>query len=278
MGEPIASRLLAAGRPLLVWSRTPEKTLALAQRGADVADSVEDLLQGADTVLLMLANGSATDDVLMRGTSRFEQLVAGHLFINLGTASPDYSVRLAFDIAQAGGTFVEAPVSGSRVPAERGELVGMLAGDPGPVATARGILEPACRAQYFCGNVPGALRMKIAINSYLLTTVAGLVEAFRLAEKVGVDLSTFVDILGSGPMASGVSEGKLRKLLAGDFAAQAAVADVSTNARLVSELASDYGVDMPLLEVARLLYERAASRTPDLDMVAIKYAFGQGRA
>jgi 3-hydroxyisobutyrate dehydrogenase len=149
----------------------------------------------------------------------------------MGTTAPDYSRGLEADIVGAGGRYVEAPVSGSRVPAEQGALVGMLAGDPAAVAEGEPLLRPMCERTFVCGAVPRALHMKLAVNLFLITTVTGLAEAVHFAERHGIDLGVFRAIVDAGPMASKVSRIKLAKLVDRDYAVQASVADVHMNTR-----------------------------------------------
>ena len=115
MGQPMALNMARAGVPLLVWNRTPVRAEALVAAGADVARNVADVFARTSTVLLMMANGEVLDATLGRGTPRFEALVRDHLVVPLGTTSPEYSAGLAADVVAAGGRYVEAPVSGSRV-------------------------------------------------------------------------------------------------------------------------------------------------------------------
>ncbi|WP_257386675.1 NAD(P)-dependent oxidoreductase, partial [Tahibacter caeni] len=115
MGQPMAGNLLQAGVALTVWNRTPEKTAALVQRGARCADSVDALFAQCDLVFVMLLNDAAVDAVLGRGTPAFAARVGGTIVVPLGTTSPEYSAALAADVRAAGGAYVEAPVSGSRV-------------------------------------------------------------------------------------------------------------------------------------------------------------------
>src|SRR5262245_31488040 len=125
MGQPMALNLAVAGTSLVVWNRTSARCAPLRAAGAHVAASPAEVFAAADTVLVMLADDVAIDDVLGRGTATFGELVAGHTVVHMGTTSPEYSRRLAEDIVAAGGRYVEAPVSGSRIPAVKGELVGM---------------------------------------------------------------------------------------------------------------------------------------------------------
>src|SRR6185312_12133032 len=140
MGEPMAANLLRAGTKLVVWNRTAAKTEPFRSADAVVAGSVAEVFERAPVVLAMLANGAAIDATLGRGTAGFASLVAGRTLVHMGTTAPAYSRGLEADVRAAGGRYVEAPVSGSRGPAQAGELVGMLAGAPDTVAAVRPLL------------------------------------------------------------------------------------------------------------------------------------------
>ena len=220
---------------------------------------------------MMLADDTAIDEVLGRGTQAFSANVAGRVIVHMGTTAPDYSRALGADIAAMGGRYVEAPVSGSRVPAVKGELVGLLAGDV--VEEVRPLLAPMCHETFACGAVPSALLMKLAVNLYLITMVTGLAEAAHFADRHGLDAGLLEAVLAAGPMASSVSRGKMAKLVAGDFDVQASVANVLENNRLVAEAARAAGLASPLLDVCHALYgEAAALGHGRSDMVAVLHA------
>src|SRR3954469_1825834 len=278
MGRPMALNLVRAGTPLVVWNRTASRAEPLRRAGATVADSPAGVFSRAGVVLVMLATEAAVDEVLRRGTPEFAAMVAGRTIVHTGTASPEWSCRLEADVRATGGRYVEAPVSGSRGPAEAGELVAMLAGDPAATDAVAPLLAPMCREVVVCGPVPGALHMKLAVNLFLITTVTGLVESVHLAERLGLDPDTFRAVVDAGPMASTVSRGKLRKLAEGDFTAQAAAADVLKNNRLVAEAARAAGAASPLLDVChRLFAETVAAGHGGEDMIAVLRAV-EGRS
>ncbi|GHB75181.1 6-phosphogluconate dehydrogenase [Streptomyces viridiviolaceus] len=273
MGQPMALNLARAGTPLVVWNRTPSRCAPLRSAGAQVAAHVAEVFDRAETVILMLADEAAVDAVLGRGTQDFAARVAGHTVVHMGTTSAEYSGRLQDDVRAAGGQYVEAPVSGSRVPAERGELVGMLAGDEDAVEAVRPLLGPMCRETFACGAVPGALLMKFSVNLFLITLVTGLTEAFHFADRHGLDRRLLQDVLDAGPMASAVSRMKAPKLLARDFTVQAAAADVLKNNRLIARSAREADLASPLLDVCHTLYgEAVAQGHGDEDMVAVLHA------
>lgn len=276
MGEPMAANLLRAAIPLTVWNRTPGKCGELAERGASIAPSLAELFAQCSAVMLMLFDSAAIDAVLGRGTPAFATRVAGRIVVNLGTTSPAYSQALAREILDKGGRYVEAPVSGSRGPAERGELVGVVAGDRDTLDEILPLLRPLCTRVFDCGTVPGALRMKLAANHYLIGTVAVLAETMHAAARSGIDLALLREVLDAGPMASTVSRTKLDKLVRNDFSPQAAIRDVATIAELVLAECERSSDDTPLIRECAALFRKAAQTGHgEADMAAVVHAFAQ---
>ena len=270
MGQPMALNLARSGLELVVWNRTADRTAALREAGATVAASADEVFDSARTVILMLASDAAIDAVLTRGTPAFATKVRDHLVVNMGTTAPDYSRALEADIRAAGGAFVEAPVSGSRTPAEAGQLVAMVAGSEAAVQQVLPLLQPMCRESIPCGPVPSALTMKLAVNLFMINMVTGLAEAVHFAERHGLDLQQLRAVLDAGPMASHISKGKAAKLALRDFSVQAAVADVLMNTRLISDAARARGVATPLMDTTSALFaETLAQGHGRLDIISV---------
>jgi 3-hydroxyisobutyrate dehydrogenase len=264
MGQPMALNLARAGTDLVVWNRTPARAEPVVAAGATAAASATDVFRPAEAVILMLADEAAIDDVLR------DQPVAGRTVVHMGTTAPGYSRELAGRISAAGGAYVEAPVSGSRRPAEAGELVAMLAGEPAAVDRVEPLLTPMCRQAFRCGPVPQALTMKLAVNVFLICTVTGLAESFHFADRHGLDPELLRDVLDAGQMASSISRVKTAKLAGRDFEIQAGIADVLKNNELVVDAARSAGAAVPLLEVCRELYaETLALGHGGADMAAV---------
>lgn len=216
MGQPMALNLARAGVPLVVWNRTAARAEPLREAGATVAPDVGTVFASADVVLLMMANAAALDAVLGRGTASFAERVRGRVVVSTGTCAPEHSAALDAEVRAVGGSYVESPVSGSRVPAETAQLVAMVAGEPAVTERVVPLMRHLCREVFVCGRPPTALSTKLAVNLYLITMVTGLVEAAHFARAHGLDLEQFARIVDAGPMASSVSTVKLRKLLDGD--------------------------------------------------------------
>lgn len=275
----MALNLLGAGTPLVVWNRSPAMSAVLAKAGALVAKDLQDVFQRCEVVILMLRDAEATDTVLGRRSGTIQARVDRHTIINMATHSPCYSKSLEADIRAHGGEYVEAPVSGSRKPAEAGQLVAMLAGAADVVASVQPLLAPMCRKTVDCGPTPNALIMKFTVNLFMICMVTGLAEAMHFARSHDLDLGTLVTVLDASPMASDVSRVKAAKLAACDFAAQATILNVLENTRLITEAARTARVASPLLDICHTLYaETDALGRKDLDMVAVIRAIEQRTA
>ena len=270
MGEPMALNLARAGTPLLVWNRSRSRSKVLADAGAQVAESAADVFARATVIILMLADEAAIDTVLDRRGPEFVDRVAGRTIVHMGTTAPAWSKTLETDLHAAGARYVEAPVSGSRKPAEAGQLVAMLAGDGADIDRVTPMLAPMCRQTVPCGAVPGALLMKLSVNVFLIALVTGLAESVHFAQRHGLDLARLVDALAAGPMASDVSRVKAPKLVDREFSVHASIVDVLKNNRLITEAARDAHISSPLLDVCHALYsETLALGHGGADMVAV---------
>ncbi len=270
MGQPMALNLARAGADLTVWNRSAERSVPLQEAGARIAASAGDVFRRTRVVITMMANDLALDAVLGRATPEFTENVARHTIVHMGTTSAEYSRRLEADIRAAGGCYVEAPVSGSRKPAEAGQLVAMMAGDPAAVDEVRPLLQPMCQETVVCGPVPTGLLMKLSVNTFLIAMVTGLAEAAHLARRFGLDMKRFQAVLDAGPMASSVSRMKVDKLVNQDYEVQASIADVLMNNRLAAEAARVSNLASPLLDVCFRLYsETLALGHGRADMAAV---------
>jgi 3-hydroxyisobutyrate dehydrogenase len=270
MGQPMALNLTRAGTKLVVWNRSPAATEALRAAGAAVAETVDELFHRTRIIICMLVNEAALDSVLKRGTPAFAELVCGHLVVSMGSNPAEYSRALSDEIAAVGGQYVEAPVSGSRIPAEKGQLVSLLGGDPESIAQVQPLLAPMCSKTVVCGPVGNGALMKLTVNHYLCTMLAGLAEAVHFAERHGLDLHTFEEAIASGPMACDLTRIKIPKLISRDLSVQAATSDAYNSTTLIANAARAAGIASPLLDVSRELYGESVELGNDrLDMMSV---------
>lgn len=266
----MALNLCKSGIDLVVWNRSEDKCKPLQDIGASVANSPVEVFDLAQTIFLMLADSDVTDLVLGRDTPAFAERVSGRTVVNMGTTSAEYSCDLEQEIFALGGVYIEAPVFGARKPAETGQLMAMVAGDPSSVEKVLRLIAPMCAKAFACGPIPSALTMKLSVNLFLITMVTGLAESAHFAERHGLNMAQFFNILDAGPMASSVSRIKTQKLIDSDFSVQASIADVLKNNRLVVDAARLSNLASPLLDVCHDLYcESLELGHGQSDMVAV---------
>lgn len=270
MGEAMASNLRRSGLPLTVWNRSAPARDRLIALGAQAAAGPRDVLQIADATFVMLSNERVMTEVLAPDRPDFEAAIAGRGLVHMGTTAPAFSARLDAAVRSAQGWYVEAPVSGSRVPAWAGELVAMAAGPSDRIDELEPALAAMCRRVVRCGQPPSATTLKLAVNIHLLGVVTALAEAWHFAARQGLDASTFAEVIRSGQLGSPVVGAKLDKLLAGDLSPQAAVLDVWKNAEIIADAAYDAGICAPVLTACHTLFTEAMEQSlGEADMIAV---------
>ena len=232
MGAGMARSLLRAGLPVDVWNRTPERAADAAAQGAAAHADPADAVAGAGVVITMLADAAATRSVAL-DQGMLAALRPGAIWAQMGTIGVAATEELAAAVADRRPDvgFVDATVSGSRAPAEAGELAILAAGPE----RLRAALEPAFgavgQATRWLSEKPGAAsRLKLVINTWLMFLIEGAAEVMALADAVGVDRSEVLNLLGTGRMSSAVAALKARKMDSGDdspdFALEWAVKDI----------------------------------------------------
>jgi len=232
IGAGMARSLLRAGLPVDVWNRTPERAADLAGAGAVAHTGPAGAVADAGVAITILSDAAATRSVAL-DAGMLAAMRPGAVWAQMGTIGVSATEELAGIVTaqRPDVMFVDAPVSGTRAPAEAGELL-VLASGP---ERARPLLEPVFgavgQATRWLGAAGAGSRLKLVMNTWLMFLIEGAAEVMALADAVGVDRSEVLDLLGNGRMASPVAAAKARKMDSGDdspdFALALAVKDMS---------------------------------------------------
>ncbi|KAL7944966.1 hypothetical protein V8C42DRAFT_324204 [Trichoderma barbatum] len=274
MGTPMAINLCRKFS-MVVWSRSDSKYDALIGAGAAIGKTPSHVVEQSDIIFMMLFDGSAIQSMI-DSDEDFIKSISGKIFINTSSVSVDYSHKLARQIHDAGGDFIEMPVSGSKIPAEQGQLVGMIAGDAAISDLIKLVVEPITSAAVYCGPIGSGLKAKYAINLFLVSVTAGLAESMNLARAQGLNLESFGKVLDACPLASAYSRVKIAKILKQDWSPQAAIKDCYNSTQLIQSAARGVRVQAPLIEICNKLYREAYnSGWGEEDMMAIYKLFTQ---
>jgi 3-hydroxyisobutyrate dehydrogenase len=265
MGRAIAARLLERGHTVWVWNRTAEKAAPLQEAGAKRAETPAQLAMEVEAMLSILFDAAALDNVYRGPNGVLNGPLVGKLVIEMSTVRPMVSKALAADVAKAGGSFVECPVSGTTGPARNGTLLGLAGGEAADVARALPILQELCRRVEHMGPVGAGAAMKLAVNLPLLVFYQAFSEANALVHHLGGDPGRLVGIFADtsgGANVLRVRGEKIASALKGhsagpvNFSVSAACKDLE----IMLEEAAALGFDLPLVRTTLGVFNRAKTQ------------------
>lgn len=267
MGEPMARNLHKAGHSVTVHSRTASRCDGLRSLGIAVAKTARQVFEASDAIVLMVPSHIEVDQALQRGENgAIAAPVKGKTVVLMSTIAPAYSVELAASLATAGARYVEAPVSGSKQPAETGQLVILAAAaEPGHIDDVQPLFDAVGKKTVRCGTIPTAMRMKLANQLLLIAYFEAITEATHFAAGIGLDVAQFLEMAQAGPLANDVLRMKAPKMLNDDFAQQAPIRHVAKDIGLVCDEAAQRGLWVPVAEVNRALFSEAMERGQSQD-------------
>jgi 3-hydroxyisobutyrate dehydrogenase len=244
MGGPMAANLARAGFDVRAWDRTATRAGALADDGASVAASPPEAVRGAGILITMLADGPATEQVW----DGLGGLAAGSglIWVQMATVGMEWTQRFADAAARPGVTFVDAPVSGSRGPAEAGQLTILASGPDGLREILAPVFATLGRATAWLGPAGNGTRAKLVLNNWLADLAETTAETLAFARELGLDPASVVDLLESTPLGSPYAMQKARSMLAGDFAPSFALKHALKDAELAAQAAHASGAELAL--------------------------------
>ena len=278
MGAAMARNLARAGHAVRAWNRTRAKAEPLTADGVQVADTPAEAVRGAGVVLTMLYDGAAALETMRQAAPA---LRPGAAWVQSTTAGIEAVGELAGVARDHGLVFFDAPVLGTRQPAEAGQLV-VLAAGPGDARDAVTPVFDAVGTRTVWTGEDGAqgsaTRLKLVANSWVLAVTHGTAEVLALAKGLGVDPQGFFDIIDGGPLDMGYLRAKAGLILNdGLTPASFAVATAEKDARLIVEAGERYGVRLDVAAAGAERFRRAAAQGHgDEDMAASYFAsFGE---
>jgi 3-hydroxyisobutyrate dehydrogenase len=219
MGSGMALNLLTAGLRTIVWDRSAAAMARLADAGAFAAESAADAAAEADVVITMLPTADVVRSVVLDG-GVIEAFRPGACWAQMGTIGVADTDRLASQVATARRDvlFVDAPVSGTKGPAEAGQLLILASGPADAQPILRGAFDAIGKKTTWLGEAGQGSRIKLAVNAYLATLIEGIAEATALARHLGVDAAKLDAAIEGGPLDAPLAGAKLHKIERGDFA------------------------------------------------------------
>jgi 3-hydroxyisobutyrate dehydrogenase-like beta-hydroxyacid dehydrogenase len=253
MGRAMAANLLQAGHPVTVFNRSRSASAPLEEKGASVAESPAALGRECRIVIVMLTGPEAIDALLWQAA---EAMAPGSLVINMSTVPPAYARATASRLEAQGLRYLDAPVSGSRKPAEEGSLVILAGGDGDTLKEAGPIFDVLGKKTVHCGAVGQGSMMKMAVNLLLGVMMEGYAEMIQFGLRGGLPLETMQAVVANGPLNNGLFQLKEQMFRDDSFPAQFPLKHMAKDMRFLDDTAAELGSVLPCAASARERYAR----------------------
>lgn len=251
MGTAIVDRLLENQFIPHVWNRTREKASSLVDRGAVWSDNP---IADCDRVIVSLYSSEVVESVLQRFKGSLRH---GQTIIDTTTGASEQSVIWEQRIADLGASYLDSPISGSSEQTRRGDATVIVSGQQKAFDACHDLWPVLGKSVFYVGACGNAAKMKLVTNLVLGLNRAALAEGLVFAESLGIDCTSALDILRGSAAYSRQMDTKGRKMIDGDFAAQAKLSQHLKDVRLMLNAASAVGLNLPLADTHRQLLERA---------------------
>ena len=219
MGSAMARNLVGAGLPTTVWDRSSSATAPLSEAGARVAATPAEAISHARLVITMLPTADVVESVIF-GNGTAQAFTQGAVWAQMGTVGVAAMSQIAGRMSQLRPDVmvVDAPVSGSKAPAEAGELLILASGPAEAKAAVSAAFAAIGRKTVWLGEAGQGSRMKLVVNAYMSILIEGVAEALELASQLGIDDAQLAEAIEGGPLDAPIADAKLHKMARGDFA------------------------------------------------------------
>jgi 3-hydroxyisobutyrate dehydrogenase len=268
MGAAMARNLLAEGMEVSAWNRSREKAESLAEDGAKVADSPADAARDADFLLTMLADADVVEEAIAGDV--LPALAEGGVWLQMSTVGEDGSKRLAETANEHGVDFVDAPVLGTRQPAEHGQLVVLASGPEEVRERSQQIFDAVGSKTVWLGEAGAGSRLKLVVNNWIVGLLGVLAETVAFANSIGVDPARFLETIEGGPLGLPYAQLKGTMMIEEEFPTSFSVRLARKDTGLVLDTAEARDLEMPIARaVAAHLDQAIQAGHGEQDMAAI---------
>ena len=268
MGRPMARNLARSGVSVRAWNRSAEKARELAGEGIELCPSPADATAGASVVLTMLSDADAVLEVMDGHDGALAGSSAGTVWLQMSTIGIEATDRCAELAERHGLRFVDAPVLGTKQPAEQGELVVLASGPDEMRERLAAVFDAVGKRTMWIGEAGAGTRLKMAVNLWILTVVEGAAETLALAEGLGLDPSLVLDAVSGGPLDLPYLQMKGKAMIERSFEPSFRLALAAKDAALVEDAAARHDLDLPLIATIRRRLQAGAQEHGDEDMSA----------
>lgn len=276
MGAAMARNLLKSGMDVRVWNRSREKAEPLAQDGATVADTPTEAAEGADFLLTMLSEAGAIEESVQG--DMLQSLANGGVWIQTSTVGAEGNERLAALAREHGTPYVDAPVLGTKGPAEGGQLIVLASGPEEARAKCEPVFEAVGSKTVWLGEAGEGSRLKLVVNNWILGLLGVLAETLTLARATGVDPNRFLETIEGGPLNAPYAQMKGGMMIEADYPPSFSAKLARKDAGLVLDAAAAEDLRLAIAEAVAARFDEAIEAGHgEEDMAAIHEAVKLGR-
>jgi 3-hydroxyisobutyrate dehydrogenase len=268
MGLPMTRNLARIGFIVRAWNRSPEKARSLADERAELCATPAETATGATTIITMLSDADAVLEVMEGDDGALAGARDGAVWLQMSTIGLEGTQRCRDLAGRHGLQLVDAPVLGTKQPAEQGELVILASGPEELHDRMAPIFDVVGKRTMWVGDAGAGTRLKIAVNTWILSIVEGAAETLALAEGLGLDPSLVLDAVAGGPLDLPYLQMKGKAMIARSFEPAFRLALAAKDAALVEDAAAGQGLDLPLVSAIRARLQEGVPEHGDKDMSA----------
>jgi 3-hydroxyisobutyrate dehydrogenase-like beta-hydroxyacid dehydrogenase len=251
MGRPMASRLVAAGHEVAVWNRTARQHV----EGANTAVSPADAAKEADVVWICVADTAAVERVVFGQDGALPSLKEGAIIVDSSTISPSATVQFAQKANERGVHWVDAPVTGSKIGAENGQLIFIVGGLQEPVEYLDPLFKAMGKQVIHVGPIGKGQSAKLGMNLMIALIYEGFAEALTLTQKLGVEPQKMLELISASMVKNGVVDYKAPFVLRHDFSPNFPLRLMHKDIHLMLDMAKEKRIKLPALETVEEIYE-----------------------
>jgi 3-hydroxyisobutyrate dehydrogenase len=276
MGLPMARHAATAGLEVRAWNRSLDKARSLEEQGVTVAPDPAEAVEGAGIVVTMLTDADAVIEVAER-RGAFDAAAPGTVWAQMSTIGIE-AIERCIEIARTRDLeLVDAPVLGTKQPAEAGQLTVLASGPPDAVERCMPLFEAVGSKIVRLGDAGEGQRLKLVLNTWVVTLVESLAETIAFAEALGIDPEQFLETIQGGPLDIAYAHVKVRAMIAHSFPESFKLSLALKDARLVREAAAEAGLELPVLDAVERQFGRAVEMGHgDEDLAAAYWASAPG--
>jgi len=251
MGRPMAANLIKAGHEVSVWNRTARQHLDGARTAVSPAEAALD----ADVIWCCVADTAAVERVMFSEDGAEQSLREGMIIVDSSTISPSATLRFAERVNAHGVHWVDAPVTGSKIGADTGQLIFIVGGASEPVEYLQPLFKAMGKLVIHIGDTGKGQAAKLCMNLMIALIYEGFAEAYTLGQKLGVDPHKLIELIQASMVRSGVVDYKAPFVLRHDYSPNFPLRLMHKDIHIMLDMAKENRVKLPALETVDEIYE-----------------------